>query len=128
MNIHLPRLGEHDKRKLDRLLTSGELLPVMNNTKWGELVAAMQESPQQQPEFRVRGVLANGDFVADWDGEWHYHINPVAEIEWVELRANSEQWLVTMLNAHSIPYSLEAGVVRVWGYVRPGAQPSWQGA
>ena len=72
--------------------------------------------------------LANDGFVADWDGEWHHHIHPVADIEWLELRASSEEWLVSLLGKHSIPYSREAGVVRVWGYVRPGSQPSWHGA
>lgn len=128
MTAHLPKLSELDERKLDRLLASGQLLPVLNNTKWGELVAAMQQSPHQQPQFRLRGVLANDGFVADWDGEWHHHIHPVADIEWLELRASSEEWLVSLLGKHSIPYSREAGVVRVWGYVRPGSQPSWHGA
>jgi hypothetical protein len=128
MNVHLPRLSELDERKLDRLRASGQLLPVMNNTKWGELVAAMQQSPHQKPQFRLRSVFANDGFVGQWDGEWHYHIHPAAEIEWLELRASSEEWLVALLCTHSIPYSREAGVVRVWGYVRPGHQPLWHGA
>jgi hypothetical protein len=96
----------------------------LNDTKWAELIAEMQPENEMRPQFRARSVFAPPRYVTDWDGEWHYHIHPVTEIEWVELRADSEEWLMDVLKRHNIPYSVELGTVRVWGYTRPGTQLS----
>jgi hypothetical protein len=121
----LPELDEVKKAKIRRLLTAGMIFPVMNNTKWAELIKAMINAPQMKPEFRLHSVLAPSDYCTDWDREWHYHIHPVAEIEWIELKAVSLDWLLSTLRKHNLPFSLEDGVPRVWGYTRPSMQPLW---
>lgn len=121
----LPELDEVTKAKIRRLLTAGMIFPVMNNTKWAELIKAMINAPQMKPEFRLHSVLAPSDYCTDWGREWHYHIHPVAEIEWIELKAVSLDWLLSTLRKHNPPFSLEDGVPRVWGYTRPSMQPLW---
>ncbi|WP_372588171.1 DUF6678 family protein [Acidovorax sp. BLS4] len=44
----------------------------------------------------------------------------------VDAAAPMTQWLQEVLKHHRIPYSVEAGVIRVWGYTRPGPQPDWR--
>ena len=44
--------------------------------------------------------------------------------EFLQFSASST-WLRDTPQRRSIPYSLEAGFVRVWGYTRPGPQPEW---
>ena len=45
----LPELDEVKKAKIRRLLTAGMIFPVMNNTKWAELIKAMINAPQMKP-------------------------------------------------------------------------------
>ncbi|WP_154660621.1 DUF6678 family protein [Pseudomonas cremoricolorata] len=122
----LPEPEEAAKKTIRRLLTAGSIYPVMNNTKWAELIQAMLDAPHMNPAFRLRGILAPRDHCTGWDREWHYHIHPVAEIEWLEIQAGSLDWLLSTLRKHHIPFSLEAGIPRVWGYTKPGMQPLWQ--
>ena len=122
----LPALNPADQKKLAALLRKGAVLPMLNLTKWAELIEAMQAAGEQRPQFRLRSVFAVEDFVTAWDGEWYCHIHPVAEIEWLEIRSRSPEWLDGVLRKHGIPFSIEAGSVRVWGYTRPGVQPHWQ--
>ncbi|CAN7504563.1 hypothetical protein LJR131_003480 [Polaromonas sp. LjRoot131] len=123
----MPRPEEADMKRLSAMIKRGELHPVLNHTKWAELRAEMLSAPPDQcPKFRARSVFAPPGFCTDWDGEFYYHIHPVADLEWMELQALSNNWLREALNRHSIPYSLEGGVIRVWGYTRPGPQPEWQ--
>lgn len=121
----LPPLIALDKAKLARLVADGQLIPVLNNTKWSELIEEMLGGAELKPQFRCRSVFAPPGYMTEWDGEWYHHIHPVAELEWVDLRATSEDWLRQALRKHNIPFSIEQGVLRVWGYVRPAAWPCW---
>ena len=86
----------------------------------------LEAAPGMNPEFGVRSVIAPVSFVAKWDRECYHHIHPVAEIEWLELRAGSTEWLVSILENQQIPYSLEGGLPRVWRYIRPNSQLRWE--
>lgn len=123
----LPQLDEISRIKLKKLLAMRGMVPVMNNTKWAKLINTMLHSPEMVPQFKLRSVLASSDHVMDWDGEWYYHIHPVAEIEWIDLKALSCAWLESTLRQYSIPYSIEAESFRVWGYVKPDSSPNWVG-
>lgn len=122
----LPRLDDASRAKVTKLLGAGELVPVMNNTKWGELINSMLNSPEMEPKFRLRSVLAPPGHVLKWDADWHFHIHPVAEIEWLELKALSSMWLETTLRKCGIRYSIEEGTLRVWGYMKRDSQPDWR--
>lgn len=123
----MPRPDEHERKRLIAMINRGELYPSLNNTKWAKLRSEMLGAPPEQaPTFRARSVFAPPGFQTDWDGEFYYHMHPVADIEWLELKATSQDWLSETLHGINIPYSIEDGVVRVWGYTRPGMQPDWQ--
>lgn len=123
----MPRPSEPEMLRIHGMVRRGELHPVMNNTKWAELRSEMlSASTEQAPKFRAHSVLAPQEFCTDWDGDFYYHLHPVADIEWMELQAASAIWLREALLRHNIPFSVEAGIVRVWGYTRPGIQPEWQ--
>lgn len=123
----MPRPDEATAKRLSSMVQRGELFPVLNHTKWAELRSEMVSAPAEQfPKFRARSVFAPADFCTEWDGEFCYHVHPVADLEWMELQASSQEWLRNALRRHNIPYSVEAGVIRVWGYTRPGQQPEWQ--
>lgn len=123
---NMPLLNDKDAKRLANSLARGELIPVLNNTKWAELIGEMRNGKEMKPQFRTRSVFAPSGFVTDWDGEWYHHIHPVAELEWVEIRAASPDWLLEVLRKHGIPFSDEGGFIRVWGYTRPGVQPFWK--
>ncbi|WP_440093722.1 DUF6678 family protein [Pseudomonas syringae] len=122
----LPGLDDASRAKVTKLLGAGELVPVMNHTKWGELINSMLNSPEMEPKFRLRSVLAPPGHVLEWDADWHFHIHPVAEIEWLELNALSSVWLETTLRKCRIRYSIEEGTLRVWGYMKHDSQPDWR--
>ena len=98
----MPRPSEADMKRLAGMVKRGELHPVLNHTKWAELRTEMLEAPyDQHPQFRARSVFAPPDFCTAWDGEFYYHIHPVADLEWMELQAASATWLRDSLQRHS---------------------------
>jgi hypothetical protein len=122
-----PRLSQHDAERLTKLVTRGKLISVLNNTKWNELIQEMDCAPSgMAPEYRTRSVFAPDDFVTSWDHGWKYHLRPVADLEWLEIRASSKDWLLSVLKKLNIPYSEEKGILRIWGYTKPGPQPVWK--
>lgn len=129
MSLFLAKLDPAHERKLSNLLKDGRLIPILNNTKWRELISEMREAPSGlNPQFRGRSIFAPPGFVTRWDGDWYHHINPVGDIEWLEVRAGTDEWLLSVLGRRSIPFSIESGTIRIWGYVRPDAQPQWLAA
>lgn len=122
----LPQVDEHTKAKICRLLAAAKMVPVMNNTKWSALVMAVLGAPEMKTEFRLRSILGRCDYSTHWDRDWHHHIHPVEEIEWIELRAASQDWLLSILRTHHIPFSQETEGLRVWGYTKVDTPPRWE--
>ena len=119
----------------------------MNNTKWAELVEFMRRFSLGLAQHRIKDLKGPrpGDGDAGWDGEWYYHSRPHEWIEWMEIRCVvrtvpykgtmllkdtervlAERMIKDALKARGIPYSIEADVVRIWGYLRPGMQVPWE--
>ena len=135
-------LSDDERRRHLALVERYQLASVMNDTKWEELVAAMQAF-QPLPDWRCKEISAAAP--GAWDAEWHYHTRPFHTIEWLEVgfvnpkgcrgsapaqvsstdRVEAEARLRATLCALGVPFSLEGGLVRVWGYTRPGAHPVW---
>jgi hypothetical protein len=136
-------VSSDDERRRHRALVEREqLASVMNDTKWTELADAMQTF-QPPPAWRCKDISATAP--GPWDTEWCYHIQPFHTIEWLEIefvhatpktgkvsarltpaeRTEAEARLRATLSALGVPYSIEEGLVRVWGYTRPGARPAW---
>ncbi|MCE6976547.1 hypothetical protein EI534_03710 [Pseudomonas frederiksbergensis] len=71
----------------------------------------------------MHSTLAPSDYCTGWDRDWHYHIHPVAEIEWVELRAVSLSWLLYTLRKHNLPF-----FYRGWSATCLGLYKTWHPA
>lgn len=75
------------------------------------------------PKWRAR-CITNG-FISDWDGEWFYHFseNGFSDIEWVELKIDSEEQRKLVLSVLKDIYlpgeATEAGY-KVYGYIKEG--------
>ena len=136
-------LHDDERRRHLALLEREQLASIMNDTKWEELAAAMQ-ALHPLPDWRCKEISAAGP--GEWDAEWCYHVRPFHPIEWLEIgfvrpksapgryapvaltpaeRADAEARLRETLWALGVPFSLEDGLVRVWGYIRPGVHPVW---
>ena len=135
-------LSDDERRRHRALLEREQLASVMNDTNWAELASAMLAF-DPLPDWRCKEISAAAP--GPWDAEWCYHIRPFHTIEWLEIgfvhpkpaargtpaklvasaRADAEERLRATLSALGVPYSIENGLVRVWGYTRPGAQPTW---
>jgi hypothetical protein len=125
-NNRLPKVDEHTKKKIHLMLSKAQMVPVMNKTKWSKLILAMLGSPKMKPEFRLRSILGRDDYHTGWDRDWHHHIHPVEEIEWIEIRSDSRDWLMSTLRANHIPFSAGTDGLRVWGYTKVGELPHWE--
>lgn len=132
-------LSDDERRRHHALLEREQLASVMNETRWEELAAAMRAF-EPPPDWRCKEISAR--VPGDWDAEWCYHVRPFHTIEWLEIgfvrlersartplahaeRSDAEARIRETLRALGVPFSIENGLVRVWGYTRPGAQPVW---
>lgn len=125
-----------DIRRLRRYIEREDLRRVMNNTKWREAVEVVGSlQPEFPVRFRARWVSDRSE--PHWDGSFPSHVpSPWLGIEWLDLRTivtfasgpNGEprtwdrtQEILSGLSAHNVPYSYADGIVRIWGYLRPGS-------
>jgi hypothetical protein len=106
------------------------LCSCMNDTKWQELVEAVRSQLDFTPRYRQKHVRA--DEPTDWDREWFYHLRPYSVVDWVDIDpfdrssdspADRTASIEEMLRRIQIPFSRENGIIRVWGFVRPGSSP-----
>lgn len=139
-------LTDEQKRDLDKLRRRVErerLTSCMNDTKWDAAISAVRSVPGYRATFRVRmvteseGDLRHGMY---WSGDFPGHVPTLQFIEWLELdplvrtrrgalvedatEDFTRPLMVALLQAR-IPFSLENGMIRVWGYTRPGESPDF---
>ena len=98
-----------------------ELHPVMNNTKWRELRAAMYAI---RPAAKYRSMYINGHYSAV-DSEWFYHFREGGydNIQYVDIFAKDSlhrQRIANALKAIHLPGEETGDGFRVYGYALPG--------
>ena len=100
----------------------GDLLPVMNHTKWEEI---RQEMLAISPAPLWRAKDLNG-YLSRWDGEWFYHFlgdGRYDTMEYVEVRTTSEEQYrsvgAALAKIHVPGEKIPEGF-RVFGYVPRG--------
>lgn len=126
-----------DKRVLG-YLRKERMASLMNATKWRELALRLETIGRGRLPIRVKCVLdasASGFACLDW--EWVKN-GDTSIIEWIEvdpvlrtprgrLVPDSTEDLTDLIRCAlmdvGVPYSEEGGFMRVWGHVRPDAQP-----
>lgn len=121
--------------RLQRHIERHQLVSGMNATKWGELFRLL-ESVQHPLSFRTKYVRETEP--SHWHGDLYFALGGTHSIEWLELDAkisiprgvllppsieDHTHALRSTLERAKIRYTIEDGVVRIWGYLRPGAPP-----
>ena len=102
-----------------------QLVSAMNATKWRETTEAMRQLPGGPPGFRIKDIQGSEAWPSHWDREWYYHPQPWERIEWLEIQPDPRHdEIMNLLRSIRTPFSLEAGHIRVWGWLRPGNSPS----
>ncbi|WP_205200289.1 DUF6678 family protein [Burkholderia sp. Cy-637] len=96
--------------------------PMMNDTKWEELRAAMH-ALSDAPQWRNK-IVGTG-YVSPWDGEWFHHFRNggYADLEWVEIKVNSlsqEQAVLAALKAIHLPGHRTDVGFKIYGHLKPG--------
>ncbi|TVP80162.1 MAG: hypothetical protein EA353_04600 [Puniceicoccaceae bacterium] len=128
-----------DSERLARYVIREQLVSLMNDTKWEALRSAMIALKEFNPCYRLACLRSEPD--VNWDGDWHYHLPPFKCIEWLEIdpvqkkrigrlvkdeETDFSKEIKTILWAEHIPFSLEGGLIRIWGYQRPGTQINFE--
>ena len=80
-----------DREKAKRVIQQRGLCGLANDTKWDELINAMRARQDWKPKFRCKCIESS--YVAEWDGEWFYHLPfPMISVEWLDLNFLEETW------------------------------------
>lgn len=117
---HLPREAMAWRRYVER----EQLVSAINATKWREATDAMRHLAGGPPGFRIKDILGPDPSDRAWDREWFYHPRPWETIEWLEIHPDPRQGeIMATLRRIGAPFSLEAGHIRIWGWLRPGVSP-----
>lgn len=112
---------------------------VMSDTKWQRFISAITSIPLF-PAFRVK-MIDEPVSTGNWELSFPYHLPlPYMCIEWLELNPlfkkprgrlvadeviDRSAEIERALRDARIPYTIEAGVFRVWGHVRRGFIPNF---
>ena len=117
---------EREAQPWRRYVESEQLVSAMNATKWSETTEAMRLLPGGPPGFRVKEIWSARWWPGShWDHEWCCHPRPWEEIEWLEIQPDARHdEIVTMLKKIGASFNLEAGHIRIWGWLRPGVSAS----
>ncbi len=129
------------RERLRRYIHRENLSSVMSDPKWRRLIAVLEAFPLRCT-FRRKDVRDSVLEQSRWDGDF-YHIfgGGWDSIEWIEINARREkrrgQLVPPDVEDHTIefrkalrdaniPYTIEDGETRVWGYTRPGQTLKWE--
>lgn len=134
------RAQTHDLKRLQTCIEVKQVASCMNETRWAAALSAISSVPGYRPRFRVRILTDEHDPPADhWDDSFPWHVPTHVFIEWLELdpvvRTRRGQLLADSLEDFSaplrvallvgrVPFSIEGGSIRIWGYLRPGNVPT----
>jgi hypothetical protein len=132
-----------DLRRLRHYIEREDLRRIMNNTKWREAIAVVRAlQPEFWVQFRARWVSQRSQ--PTWEGSFPWHLpSPWLGIEWLDIktvvtvprRPGQETYTVDRTDeilsgfrSCNVPFTYADGVVRIWGYLRPGETVVLDGA
>jgi uncharacterized protein DUF6678 len=138
-------------RRLGRYIERGDLRRVMNDTKWREALQVLRSLPPDFPVWFRAKEVRHSDHEAHWESDFPWHFpHPYQFIEWADFRtavttrgdggakvviADRTDEILRGFRSHNIPFtfsddvpfSFAGGVVRIWGYLRPGVTVLFDG-
>ena len=146
MNIkwQLNPAEQKNRDRLQRYIEQEQIASVMCNAKWFRLIKLLK-SLSFSLTYRRKDVFEPEYAESGWDSDF-YHVfgGTYFSIEWLEINAvkrihikpfarpdlaippdHTSELKQALLEA-KIPFSMENGAVRVWGYTRPGVSPIWE--
>ena len=125
---------EEDDLRFFRYVQRENLASLMNNTKWREVIAAIQAVERYRPRFRVKCVRDGEPAPDSWDGSFPFHVPTFRHIEWLEfdpvvrtrrgaivpdLTEDFGTPIEAALATASIPFERVGSAIRIVGYFRP---------
>ena len=124
-----------------KFISQNQLSSVMNKTKWRELALAMTTNDEFEPKVRLKYLRDKkpmpGFSLLDW--EWVMK-GESSCIEWMiidpirrerrgqlvsDLETDFSEFVENELRKNNIPFSMEDGKFKVWGYTWPNEQPTF---
>lgn len=130
----MTREQEEDDLRFIRYLERENLASLMNNTKWRELIAAIQGVARYRPRFRVKCVREGEPAADSWDGSFPLHVPTFRHIEWLELdpimrtrrgaivpdlTEDFSTPIEVALAMAGVPFERVGSAIRIVGYFRP---------
>jgi hypothetical protein len=128
-----------------RYIAREDLRRIMNDTKWREALQVLRSLPPDFPVwFRTKEVM--GPETRGWESVFPWHFpSPYAFIEWADFRTvvttredggmkvvvdDRTDDILGGFRSHNVPFTFSrdapnmfvGGVVRIWGYLRPGSE------
>ena len=125
-----------DTRKLKSFIARNSLVSVMNNTKWEKLRSLMLDEAEKLPSWKFKSLMDSYNEECRWELEWRYHIPNFKTVEWLDINPRKIErrgkLLKDTVTDHSdyfsqiiyeikINFRMEAGNIRIWGYMWPSA-------
>jgi len=125
---------DKDELRFRHYLERKNLASLMNDTKWRELIAAIQSIDGYPPRFRVKCVRDREPDADRWDLSFPFHVPRFREIEWLEFDPLVQtrsgaitsgpgedfgQRIESRLAHANVPFQRVGNAIRVVGYARP---------
>jgi hypothetical protein len=119
---------------ITKIIHANQLSSVMNKTKWKEVASEMTSNTKFNPTVSIKYLdeeVLSGFTHLDW--EW-VKFGDARVIEWMDISSIKHDyvgrlvddretdfapWLRQALQKHSIPFSEDNGIFRIYGYLRP---------
>ena len=122
-----------------KMIDDRKLVSAMNRTKWDRLAQAITVDSEFEPNVREKDLdeaEPSGFCLIDWTFS---EFNP-ALIEWIDIdpikrkrvgalvpdiETDVSTYILDALKNSNVPYSIEGGKYRVWGYYDPSDAPNF---
>jgi len=122
-----------------KMIDERSLVSAMNRTKWERLAQAITQESELEPTVRMQELgeeEPSGFSLLDWKFS---EFNP-ALVEWIDIdpikrkragglvpdiETDVSAYILDALKNSNVPYSMEDGMYRVWGYYEPASAPNF---
>lgn len=118
-------MGLDSKQKLKSYIDREQIVSVLNDTKWQRLYDQLSAMDNYYIDFKRKDL--DGEVPQEWQGDLHEQLGLWHKIEWLEIATdnNHTKELHSAIQCSGVPYTIEQGVYRIWGYLRQGVSPAW---